>query len=229
MKTRPSMRRANAASTVATSCPMSAATAAIVGIFPRVLIDRAMAMRTSRSRSASGIRDVLHEVELVVAGGADVAHARLLHDAARRDVLGKADRDDLPHPELAKAVIDAGARGFRGKAAAPPLLRALVRDLDFRSLSRDVDEPAGADDLAGRAELDRPETESMLALVTDETRDRAARAFDRRGRAAGDEAHRLVVAEYALVERLGVADVERADQKPRRLDREREHARSAIG
>src|SRR5687768_18382087 len=92
MKTRPAMSRANAASTVATSCPTFAATAAIVGIFPRVLIDRAIAMRTSRSRSASGIRDVLHEVELVVAGGTDVAHAGLLHDAAGRHVLGEADQ-----------------------------------------------------------------------------------------------------------------------------------------
>src|SRR3990170_966593 len=110
MNTWPSIIRANEASTVATSRPTSAATAAIVGFFPRVLIDREMAMRTSRSRSASGIRDVLHEVELVVAGGADVAHARLLHDAARGDMLGEADRDDLPHPELAKAVVEAGAR-----------------------------------------------------------------------------------------------------------------------
>src|SRR5688572_3947702 len=100
MNTRPSIIRANEASMVAMSSPMSAATAAIVGIFPRVLIDRAMAMRTSRSRSASGIRDVLDEVELVVASGTDVPHARLLHHAARRDVLGKADRDDLAHPQL---------------------------------------------------------------------------------------------------------------------------------
>src|SRR5687768_8169630 len=157
MKTRPSMRRANAASTVATSCPRSAATAAIVGIPPRVLIDRAIAMRTSRSRSASGIRDVLHEVELVVAGGADVAHARLLHDAARRDVLREADRDDLPHSELAKAVVEAGACGFGCKAAAPPLLCEVVSDLDLRALSLDVDEAAVADELAGRAQLDRPE------------------------------------------------------------------------
>src|SRR5687767_746461 len=141
MKTRPSMRRANAASTVVTSCPMSAATDAIVGIFPRVLIDRAIAMRTSRSRSASGIRDVLHEVELVVAGGTDVAHARLLHDAARRNVLGEADRDDLPHPELAEAVFEACARGLRGEAATPPLLRQVICDLDLGAFALDVDEP----------------------------------------------------------------------------------------
>src|SRR5688500_6558116 len=180
MKTRPSMRRAKAASTVATSCPMSAATAAIVGIFPRVLIDRAMAMRTSRSRSASGIRDVLHEVELVVAGRTDVAHARLLHDAAGRNVLGEADRDDLPHPELAKAVVEARARGFGGKAAAPPLLREVIGDLDRRAFPLDVDEPAVADELACRAEFDRPETEAVLALVPDEALDRATGAFDRR-------------------------------------------------
>src|SRR3990170_3530328 len=129
MNTRPSIMRAKEASTVATSSPMSAATAAIVGIFPRVLIDRAMAMRTSRSASASGIRDVLDEVELVVAGGADVPHARFLHDAARRDVLREADRDDLPHAQLAKAVLETRPRSLGRKAAAPPLLREVVGDL----------------------------------------------------------------------------------------------------
>src|SRR5688500_12051667 len=112
MNTRPSIMRAKDASTAAMSrCPMSAATSAIVGIRPRVLIDLAIAMRTWRSSSSSCIRDVLHEVELVVAGGTDVAHPRLLHDAARRDVFRKADRDDLAKTELAEAIVEASPRG----------------------------------------------------------------------------------------------------------------------
>src|SRR2546428_7468066 len=107
MKTWPSIIRAKEASTAARSLPISAATAAIVGIFPRVLIERAIAMRTSRSSSASVIRDVLHEIELVVAGGADVAHAGLLHDAAGSDVLRAADPGDLPQAALPEAAVQA--------------------------------------------------------------------------------------------------------------------------
>src|SRR5438093_13160962 len=107
MNTWPSIIRANEASTAEMSLPMSAATDAIVGIFPRVLIDRAIAMRTSRSSSASVIRDVLHEIELVVAGGAAVAHAGLLHDAAGGDMPGAADRDDLAQAEFPAAGLEA--------------------------------------------------------------------------------------------------------------------------
>src|SRR6266545_2145570 len=114
MNTWPSAMRANEASTVPRSLPMSDATAAIVGIRPRVLIERATAMRTSRSKSASVMRDVLHQIELVVACGANVAHARLLHHPARRDVIRVADRDDLAQAELAESVIETGARGLRG-------------------------------------------------------------------------------------------------------------------
>src|SRR3989442_4552309 len=112
MKTWPSIIRANEASTAPRSLPISAATAAMVGILPRVLIERAIAMRTSRSSSASVIRDVLHEIELVVTRRTDVAHAGLLHDAAGRDVLGEADRDDLAQAERAEALVEARARGF---------------------------------------------------------------------------------------------------------------------
>src|SRR5437867_7645264 len=122
MKTWPAIIRAKEASTAARSLPISAATAAIVGIFPRVLIKRAIAMRTSRSISASVIRDVLHEIELVVAGGTDVAHPRLLHDTARRDVLGEADRDDLAPAQLAEAVVEARACRLGGEPPSPPLL-----------------------------------------------------------------------------------------------------------
>src|SRR3981081_315994 len=105
---------------------MSDATASMVGIFPRVWIDRATAIRTSRSRSASGIRDVLHQIELVVASGAATARARLVHDAARGDVVREADRDDLAQSELAEAVVEARARGLGGEAPAPPPLRGVV-------------------------------------------------------------------------------------------------------
>src|SRR5205809_2681126 len=203
MKTWPSIIRAKEASTAARSLPISAATAAIVGIFPRVLIERAIAMRTSRSTSASVIRDVLHEIELVVAGRTDVAHAGLLHDTARRDVLGEADRDDLAQAELAEAVVEARARGFGREAAAPPLLREVVRDLDLRTFSFDVHEAAVTDELAGRAQLDRPEAEAVFAFVTDEALDRAARASERRRRAARAETHRLLVAEHLSVRHLG--------------------------
>src|SRR2546422_11393828 len=94
MKTWPSIIRAKEASTAARSLPISAATAAMVGILPRVLIERAIAMRTSRSSSASVIRDVLHEIELVVTRRTDVAHAGLFHDAAGGDALGDAGRRD---------------------------------------------------------------------------------------------------------------------------------------
>src|SRR2546430_14801539 len=112
MNTWPSIIRAKEASTTARSLAMSAATAAIVGIFPRVLIERAIAMRTSRSSSASVIRDVLHEIELVVAGRTDVAHAGLLHDAAGGDGLGGTDRDDLPQARAAGGRVEARPRPF---------------------------------------------------------------------------------------------------------------------
>src|SRR4026207_2217944 len=97
------------------SCFMSAAMAAIVGTLPRLLMARAMAMRTSRSNSASVIRDVLHQIELVVSRRADVTHARLLHHATRRDVLREADRDDLPQARLAGNVAaDSRARPRAG-------------------------------------------------------------------------------------------------------------------
>src|SRR5258705_3858620 len=119
---------------------MSDAMAAMVGTFPRVLIACAIAMRTSRSNSASAIRDVFHEVELVVARWPDVAHARFFHHSARSDVLREADRDDLAQAELAEAVVEAGARRLGRHAAAPPLLREVVRDLDLRTQSLDVHE-----------------------------------------------------------------------------------------
>src|SRR6267142_1232432 len=210
MNTWPSIIRANDASTHAMFFRMSAATAAIVGICPRVLIARAIATRTSRSSSASVIRDVFHEVELVVPGGTDVAHASLLHHAARGHVLREADGDDLAQPELAETVVETGARGFRCEAASPPLLGEVVRDLDLRTLALDIHEAAVTDELTGRAQLDRPETEAVLSLVA-------------------DEAHRLVVAEDALVEHFGVADLERADDQTRRFDRERQRVPNAIG
>src|SRR5712691_3520492 len=229
MNTRPSIIRANEASTLARSFPMSAATAAMVGILPRVLIERAIAIRTSRSTSASVIRDVLHELELVVAGRTGVAHASLLHDAAGRDVLGEADRDDLALTELAEAVVEARASRFGRQTPPPPFLREVVRDLDLRTPSFDVDEAAVTDELTCRAQLDGPETEAVLTLVTDEALDRAACALERRRRAARDETHRLLVAEHALVQHFGVADLERADDQPRRFDRERQRVRDAIG
>src|SRR6266545_4703760 len=163
----PSIMRANEASTAATSCAMSAATDAIVGILPWVLIERAIAMRTSRSASASVIRDVLHEVELVVARRTRVAHARLLHDAARRDVLGETDRDDLPQAELAEAVVETRACRLGRQTAAPPFLREVVRDLDLGTPALDVHQAAVADELTGRAELHRPQPEAVLPLVAD--------------------------------------------------------------
>src|SRR5712692_11158658 len=229
MNTRASIMRANEASTVAMSLPMSEATAAIVGIVPRVLIERAIAMRTSRSSSASVIRDVLHEIELVVARRTDIAHARLLHDAARCDVLGKTDRDDLAQAELAEAVVEARAGRLGRETTAPPLLREVVRDLDLRTPAFDVHQAAVTDELAGRAELDRPEAKAMLALVADEALDRAARALERGRNAARDEAHRLLVAEDALMQHFGVADLERADDQTRRFDRERHRMPDAIG
>src|SRR5437867_4507268 len=229
MNTWPSIIRANEASTVEMSLPMSSATVANVGIFPPVLIKRAIAMRTSRSTSASVIRDVLHEIELVVAGGTDVAHPRLLHDTARRDVLGEADRDDLAQAQLAEAVVEARACRLGREAPSPPLLREVVRDLDLRTSSLDVHEAAVADELAGRAQLDRPQAETVFALMADEALDRAARALERRRRAARDEAHRLLVTEHALVQHLGVADLERADDQARRFDGERERVPDAIG
>src|SRR6266542_1607602 len=229
MKTWPSIIRANDASTVSMSLPSSAATAAIVGTVPRVLIDRAMAMRTSRSKSASVIRDVFHQVELVVARRTDVAHARLLHHPARRDVVRVADRDDLAQAKLAEAVVETRARGFGAEATAPPFLRQVIRDLDLGTPALDVHEPAVADELAGRAELGRPQAEPVLALVTDEALDCAARTLDRRRRAARYEPHRLLVAEHTLVQQLGVADLERADRQARRFDRERQRMTNAIG
>src|SRR5437867_2030841 len=229
MNTWPSIIRANEASTVEMSLPMSSATVAIVGIFPLVLIKRAIAMRTSRSTSASAIRAVPHEIELVVAGGTDGAHPRLFHDTARRDVLGEADRDDLAQAQLAEAVVEARARRLGGEAPSPPLPGEVVRDLDLRTLSFDIDEAAVTDELAGRAQLDRPEPEAMFALVTDEALDRAARALERRRCAARYESHRLLVAEHALVQHLGVADLERADEQARRFDGERERVPDAIG
>src|SRR6185503_11918699 len=175
------------------SCFMSAAMAAIVGTLPRLLMARAMAMRTSRSNSASVIRDVLHQVELVIARRTDVAHARLLHHAARRDMLREADRDDLAQTELAEAIVEARGSRLGRQATAPPLLREVVRDLDLGTLALDVHETAVADELARRAELDGPQAEAVLALVADEALDRAARALHRRRCAARDELHRVLV------------------------------------
>src|SRR6266540_3317831 len=229
MKTWPSIMRANEASTVATSWARSEATAAIVGILPRLLIERAIAMRTSRSISASCIRHVLHEIELVVAGRTGVAHARLLHHAARRDVVRKADRDDLAQAELAEAVVETRACRLGRQTAAPPFLREVVGDLDLGTASLDVHQAAVADELAGRAEFDRPQTEAVLPLVADEAFDRTARALHRGRRATRDEAHRLVVTEDALVQELRVTDLERPDHEARRFDRERHGATGAIG
>jgi hypothetical protein len=53
----------------------------------------------------------------------------------------------------------------------------VIGDLDLGALSLDVDESAVSDELAGRAELDRPKTEPVLTLVADEALDGAARAL----------------------------------------------------
>src|SRR5439155_3024074 len=124
---------------------------------------------------------------------------------------------------------EAPARGSGREAAAPPLLREVVRDLALRTFSFDVQEAAVTDELAGRAQLDRPEAEAVLAFVTDEALDRAARALERRRGAARDETHRLLVAEHLFVQHLGVADIERADDEARRFDRERQRVPYAIG
>src|SRR5258705_11261589 len=175
------------------------------------------------------MRDVFLEVEPAVARWPDVAHARFFHLSARSDMLREADRDDLAQAELAEAVVEAGARRFGREAAAPPLLREVVRDLDLGTLALDVDEPAVPDELTGRAQLDRPQAEAVLALVSDEPLDGATRALDRRRGAARDELHRLLVAAHALVQHLRVADLERADDQARRLDREPQRVRNAIG
>src|SRR5258705_4000400 len=175
------------------------------------------------------MRDVFLEVEPAVARWPDVAHARFFHLSARSDMLREADRDDLAQAELAEAVVEAGARRLGREAQAPPVVGEVVRDLDLGTVALDVDEPAVPDELTGRPQLHRPQAEAVLALVSDEPLDGATRALDRRRGAARDELHRLLVAENALVQHLGVADLERADDQARRLDREPHRVRNAIG
>src|SRR5205809_8133783 len=83
--------------------------------------------------------DVLLETdEPVIRGGADVAHAGLLHDAPRADVLREADRDDLVEPDRAKTVTQHRDRGFRPIALAPRARQVVIGELDLRPGALDL-------------------------------------------------------------------------------------------
>src|SRR5690242_4425952 len=128
----------------------------------------APAMRSRAARmSASGITAtprVLHEIELVVAGRADEAHAGLFHDASRRGMLREADRDDLAQRALAETEVQARASRLGRVAPSPPLLAEVVGDLDLGTATFDEEQAAVADEPTLVLELDRPKAETVLPL-----------------------------------------------------------------